>query len=62
MIDIEYYKGDFRKSNIRAIILLEGKKVGEILKVNFGFQYYPNGQKEGGDVFTSVVNCFNSLN
>jgi len=34
-------------------VLLDGRVVGEIRKVNGGYQYFPKGQKVGGEVFQS---------
>ncbi len=42
-------------------VKLNGTLVGEIRKVKDGFQYWPKGQKSGGDVFSSVSGVQNSL-
>lgn len=36
------------------IVKLDGKKVGEIRVLASGFQYFPNGSKQGGDVFKTL--------
>jgi len=42
-------------------VLLENKRVGEIRKVEDGFQYFPKGQRKGGEVFPTVAACKQSL-
>jgi hypothetical protein len=40
---------------------LEGKPIGEIRRSKAGYQYFPKGQKEGGDIFESLHECKRSL-
>lgn len=42
-------------------VLLDGKRVGEIRSVEGGFQYFPKGQKKGGEVFQTLIDCKKSL-
>jgi len=35
-------------------VRVEGKVVGEIRKVDGGFQYFPKGQSKGGEVLPTV--------
>ena len=41
-------------------VFSEGKKVGEI-RFTTGYQYFPNGQKTGGEIFYFVIDCKKSL-
>ena len=43
-------------------VALDGKVVGEIRKVEGGFQHFPEGQKIGGEVFETVALVQKSLN
>ncbi len=36
-------------------VRLEGKIVGEIRTVANGYQYFPKGQRKGGDVFPDLA-------
>ena len=42
-------------------VKLDGKHCGEIRKVKDGFQYYPKGEKNGGDIFAGISAVQNSL-
>lgn len=42
-------------------VRLDGRICGEIRKVNTGFQYFPKGQKIGGDVFPTLIEVQKSL-
>jgi hypothetical protein len=42
-------------------VKLDKKHVGEIRKVKDGYQYYPKGEKKGGEVFPKVSEVQNSL-
>lgn len=42
-------------------VYLAGKKAGEIRKVKTGWQYFPKGSKNGGDVFPSKLEAKRSL-
>lgn len=44
----------YKSSKLGLKVLLEGKIVGEIRSVEGGYQYFPKGQKEGGEVFASI--------
>jgi len=43
-------------------VRLDGRICGEIRKVEEGYQYFPKGQKEGGEVFNTVAQVQRSLN
>ena len=43
-------------------VFLDNKHVGVIKNVSGGYQYFPKGKKNGGDVFTSVKDVKDSLN
>jgi hypothetical protein len=53
---IAYQTGEFKTA-----VWLDGKKIGEIRRVFGGFQYFPNGQKTGGEIFTAQADCRKSL-
>lgn len=42
-------------------VKLEGKIVGAIKQVKGGFQYFPKGSKNGGEVFPLLRDCVRSL-
>lgn len=42
-------------------VRLEGKIVGEIRSVATGFQYFPKGQKKGGDIFPTIGKVIQSI-
>lgn len=43
-------------------VRLEGTIVGEIRNVDaFGFQYFPKGQKKGGEIFSRLAEVKSSL-
>lgn len=42
-------------------VKLEGKIVGHIKQVAGGYQYFPKGNKYGGEIFASKIDCMNSL-
>ena len=42
-------------------VQLDVTLVGEIRKVKDGFQYFPKGQKSGGDIFSNVAEVQRSL-
>lgn len=55
MITFQKCKGVYK-------VYLSGQKVGQINSVKGGgFQYTPKGQKEGGEVFTTVDEVKQSL-
>lgn len=42
-------------------VKLDGKSCGEIRKVTGGYQYFPKGEKKGGDIFAGISAVQNSL-
>jgi hypothetical protein len=42
-------------------VVLDKKKVGKILVKNGTYQYFPKGQKTGGEVFNNLRDCQKSL-
>jgi hypothetical protein len=42
-------------------VQLDGRVIGEIRKVEGGYQYFPKGQKTGGEIFKSVTEVQSSL-
>jgi hypothetical protein len=53
---------DFRNVTATKItVLLDGKKVGFINKVEGGWQYAPVGSKVKGEVFHDIADCKRSL-
>ena len=42
-------------------VYLDGERVGVIEQVIGGFQYFPEGRKEGGEIFDTLRQCKNSL-
>jgi len=42
-------------------VFLDKKHVGNIRNVEGGYQYFPKGHKEGGEVFKTMFDCKNSL-
>lgn len=42
-------------------VRIDNKICGEIRKVTGGYQYFPKGQKNGGDVFLTVNDVQKSL-
>lgn len=42
-------------------VFLDNKCVGSIKKVDGGYQYFPKGKKEGGDIFPSIKEVKKSL-
>ncbi len=45
----------------RIAVKLDGRPIGEIRQVPGGWQYFPKGHKEGGDVFPTLEGCKRSL-
>jgi len=48
-------------SNGRLTVKLEGVVVGEIRKIGGGYQYFPKGQSQGGEILSSVLAVKRSL-
>jgi len=44
-----------------TMVYLDGKHIGNILKVKDGFQYFPKGKKTGGEVFPTLEEVKRSL-
>lgn len=42
-------------------VRINNKLIGEIKKVETGWQYFPKGKKEGGEIFKDVRECKRSL-
>jgi len=42
-------------------VKLDGRVIGEIRRVPEGWQYYPKGRKNGGDVFSSYARVKQSI-
>lgn len=51
----------FRRFNPNIDVYLDGKKTGRIKKVPTGYQYFPKGQKVGGEIFFKLEDCKRSL-
>lgn len=47
--------------NGKTTVKQDGKLVGEIKIVSGGYQYFPKGQKRGGEVFPVLSLCKYSL-
>lgn len=62
MISYLYTRGEPACSRNPLKVQLDGRIIGEIRKVASGqFQYFPKGQKEGGEVFSTVTLVQKSL-
>lgn len=61
MIEYLYKEGEAPCSKGPLVVRLDGKVCGEIRKVEGGFQYFPKGQKTGGQVFKTVSKVQRSL-
>ena len=61
MIEYLYKEGEKACENEPLKVRLDGVHVGEIRKVETGFQYFPKGTKWGGGVHTSVALVQQSL-
>lgn len=44
-----------RISDTQIVVHLNDRKSGTINRTNAGFQYIPQGQKKGGDIFPSLT-------
>lgn len=44
-----------------VVVRLEGKHVGYIRKIGSGWQYFPLGKNEGGELFPTLDACKTSL-
>ena len=45
----------------KELVFLDGKLVGAIKKVEGGWQYFPKGDKIGGEIFKKISECEDSL-
>lgn len=61
MIEYLYQEGVPACSKEPLKVRLDGKICGEIRKVDAGYQYFPKGQKIGGDIFSTVSEVQKSL-
>jgi len=61
MFDVVEFITKTKKSNSIITVKLDKKIVGEIRPVTGGWQYYPKGQKTGGEVFEKLSLCKKSL-
>jgi len=48
-------------SIISVTVKIDRKIVGEIKKTDNGFQYFPKGQKTGGQVYNTLGEVYKSL-
>lgn len=53
------YEKTFSGANI--IVRLDDKLAGHITQVKGGYQYFPKGKKSGGEIFSSMEECKESL-
>jgi hypothetical protein len=61
-LDYEYPEDGSKSCSKEPLkVKLDGRHVGEIRKVEKGFQYYPKDSKNGGDIFDSVSRVQDSL-
>lgn len=61
MIEYLYQEGVEACSKEPLKVRCDGRICGEIRKVDGGFQYFPKGQKSGGEVFKTVQAVQRSL-
>lgn len=54
MLQYLYQEGVPACSKEPLKVRLDSRNVGEIRKVDGGYQYFPNGAKRGGEVFPTV--------
>ena len=54
MIEYLYKEGEPACSKGPLKVRLDGRICGEIRKVDGGYQYFPKGQKVGGEIFGSI--------
>lgn len=54
MIEYLYQEGVRPCEKEPLKVRIEGRVVGEIRKVKYGYRYFPNGQSQGGEVFPTV--------
>lgn len=61
VIEYLYQEGVESCSKEPLKVRLNGRICGEIRKVRGGFQYFPKGQKIGGDIYQTVTDVQRSL-
>ena len=61
MLEYNYREGYKACDKEPLRVRLDGKICGEIRRVEGGFQYFPKGRKEGGEIFPSVLEVQKSL-
>ncbi len=61
MISYDYTRGETACQREPLRVRLDGRIIGEICKVKGGYQYFPKGQKIGGEVFVAVTLVQRSL-
>ncbi len=49
------------KKGAETIVKINNKVVGTIKEVKGSFQYFPKGQKTGGEIFDNLFKCIKSL-
>jgi len=57
MIEYKIDKGN----TLKIFVLLDKKRVGYIKKQEEGWQYFPNKQKKGGEIFEKLQDLKDSL-
>lgn len=45
----------------KYVVRLDNKNVGEIRKVEFGWQYFPNNKGMGGEIFEFLADCMKDV-
>ena len=60
-IEYLYQEGVESCSKEPLKVRLDGRIIGEICKVEGGYQYFPKGQKVGGNIFPSIDDVQRSL-
>lgn len=61
MIEYLYQEGVRACEKEPLKVRMDGRVVGEIRKVASGYQYFPKGRSEGGEVFPTVQAVQDSL-
>jgi hypothetical protein len=61
MLEYLYQEGAPTCSKEPIKVRLDGRQVGEIRKVEGGYQYFPKGQRTGGPVLPTVTAVQRSL-
>jgi hypothetical protein len=61
MITYKGYGVPIGKRPFELAVYSNGRRVGAIVNKGGGWQYFPKGSKEGGDIFPILRECKNSL-